>query len=57
VEGDLRLAECPADWVEVRQPPYESRHFLFYLKDETFECDASDWKFEVLNAEPEASRT
>jgi hypothetical protein len=25
-----------------------SRHFLFYFKDETFECDAEGWAFKVL---------
>jgi hypothetical protein len=46
--GDLRLAECPKDWVEVGASHGVSRHFLFYLRDETFECDASDWRFELL---------
>lgn len=28
-----------------------SRHFLFYLRDETFECEADDWILEqVTNA-------
>ena len=52
VEGDLRLAECPNDWVELGPPQKISRHFLFYFRDETFECDASDWRFEVVRAEP-----
>jgi hypothetical protein len=51
VSGDLRLADCPADWVEVGPPASGSRHFLFYFRDQTFECDASDWKFEVLKGE------
>jgi len=51
VAGDLRLAECPDDWIEIRQVQNSSRHFLFYFRDETFECDASDWKFEVFRAE------
>lgn len=50
VGGDLRLAECPNDWVEVTPPSGHSRHFLFYFKDETFECDAADWRFEVNRA-------
>jgi hypothetical protein len=41
VTGDLRLSECPSDWKYVRnQPAGLLRHFLFYLRDETFECDA-----------------
>jgi len=49
--GDLRLAECPDDWVEVGPAQNGCRHFLFYFRDETFECDAYDWRFEVLKAE------
>ena len=51
VGGDLRLAECPDDWIEIDKAQNCYRHFLFYFRDETFECDASDWKFEVLRAE------
>ena len=47
VSGDLRLAECPHDWVEVVPASSGLRHFLFYFRDETFECDAADWSFEV----------
>ncbi len=54
IEGDLRLSECPNDWVEVGPIQESSRHFLFYFRDETFECDASDWKFEVVRAEQAA---
>jgi hypothetical protein len=43
----LRLAECPADWIEVGVISDSLRHFLFYFRDETFECDASDWSLEV----------
>jgi hypothetical protein len=52
VGGDLRLSECPDDWVAVGQRHGSSRHFLFYFPDETFECDASDWAFELIKAEP-----
>jgi hypothetical protein len=45
VSGDLRLDRCPSDWRAVgAQGP--GRHFLFYLRDETFECDADDWSLE-----------
>jgi hypothetical protein len=50
VEGDLRLDECPDDWLQVGSVQQGSRHFLFYFRDTTFECDASDWNFEVLRA-------
>jgi hypothetical protein len=48
VKGDLRLAQCPDDWVHVSPQAEGSRHFLFYFRDEEFECDAMDWSFEVL---------
>jgi hypothetical protein len=48
--GDLRLAECPDDWIEVCSTLSVPRHFLFYFRDETFECAAFDWDFEVLKA-------
>lgn len=43
VSGDLKLTDCPEDWVVVGVPPGTLRHFLFYLRDETFECEADDW--------------
>ena len=55
ISGDLRLKECPNDWVRVGPAQPFSRHFLFYLRDETFECDASDWGFTVVKAESDGS--
>jgi hypothetical protein len=54
VDGDLRLGECPEDWVELSPARGKSRHFLFYFRDETFECDASDWVFEVVRPATES---
>jgi hypothetical protein len=52
VTGDLRLERLPSDsWVCLADPPSnDTRHFLFYFKDETFECDASGWSFTILPA-------
>ena len=47
VSGDLRLDDL-TDWVDVGQQPSGSRHFLFYLRDEEFECDAEGWTKEDL---------
>ena len=47
VTGDLRLAECPDDWIDLHHSDEPTRHFLFYFRDETFECDATDWRFDV----------
>jgi hypothetical protein len=41
VEGDLRLESSPDDWVVLGcEPHVAAKHFLFYLRDGTFECDA-----------------
>jgi hypothetical protein len=48
VAGDLKLEWCPEGWVFLEEPTVEGRrHFLFYLRDETFECTAKDWVLEV----------
>lgn len=44
--GDLKLQECPDGWLEVSLGRGE-RHFLFYLRDATFECDADGFAFEA----------
>jgi hypothetical protein len=46
VSGDLLMANGPADWNVVNsKAPSGLRHFLFYLRDETFECEAEAWEF------------
>jgi hypothetical protein len=41
VQGDLKLESSPDDWVVLSpEPQAPEKHFLFYLRDETFECDA-----------------
>ncbi len=48
VTGDLD-ADKLDDWFLIEPRSSEqSRHFLFYFKDETFECDAESWSFHVL---------
>ena len=54
VGGDLRLAECPNDWVEIGPAGEDTHHFLFYFRDSTFECEATNWSLEVLRAEQDA---
>jgi hypothetical protein len=47
VTGDLRLEECQDDWIVItKQSTPQTRHFLFYFRDEEFECDAHTWRFE-----------
>jgi hypothetical protein len=43
-EDDLRMK--PADWHFLTPKGAGDRHFLFYLRDETFECIAGKWSFE-----------
>jgi len=50
VRGDLRLNECPDDWTDLLADKYDCRHFLFYFRDETFECEASNWHFSVMRS-------
>ena len=49
VRGDLLLDQGQLAWqAGPASPNPGTRHFLFYLRDETFECDADTWKLEVL---------
>jgi len=44
----IQLKPFSLDWTTLGKPVPNSRHFLFYLRDETFECDASGWEFSVV---------
>ncbi len=45
VSGDLRLDQFNEQWhIVAEPPPHGLRHFLFYFRDENFECDAVSWK-------------
>ncbi len=48
ITGDLRLDRAPAGWRELRPVVAQDRHFLFYLRDETFECSARAWSMRKL---------
>ena len=46
VRGDLKLDQLPDEWhVLLEVWSDEDKHYLFYLRDETFECTASSWDF------------
>jgi hypothetical protein len=47
VTGDLLMNQSLNDWVVLATPQANTRHFLFYMRDETFECDAEAWFFAV----------
>lgn len=42
VQGDAALLDAPQDWQYVAPNQEGGRHFLFYLRDNTFECVAED---------------
>ena len=58
ITGDLLLDKPPKhwkeqdDWKESAKPNVTSRHFLFYFRDDTFECDAEDWSFDLIERVP-----
>ncbi len=56
VAGDLGIQLAPDDWILAgSDKPAESRHFLFYFRDETFECDAQSWSFRHQRVKTDAS--
>jgi hypothetical protein len=46
VTGIDPLVDQPEDWHEIRSAAPGNRHFIFYLRDSTFECIAAKWAFE-----------
>jgi len=48
IKGDARLDRSPKDWHVLTEAVDSSRHFLFYLRDETFECEAREVAVEFL---------
>ncbi|RQO55617.1 hypothetical protein DBR47_20410 [Paucibacter sp. KBW04] len=49
VSGAPDLLSAPQDWIINADAPRsgQATHFLFYFKDETFECVADDWAVEL----------
>ena len=46
VYGDSALLDAPEDWRPIRGHNGAGRHFLFYFRDETFECVADQCMIE-----------
>lgn len=46
VIGDLRDNDAPPGRIDLEPIQAGSRHFLFYLRDHTFECDAAEWSLQ-----------
>jgi len=40
IKGDAALLEAPKDWHYIHSSSGHRRHFLFYFRDDTFECVA-----------------
>jgi hypothetical protein len=40
IQGDIALLNAPQDWVTVGESRSNNQHFLFYFRDNTFECSA-----------------
>jgi hypothetical protein len=52
ITGELLLDRCPNDWTPMNDMARgKTRHFLFYFRDQTFECDAVGYTFEPLPLE------
>jgi len=47
IVGDDPQRDTPADWHWIDRQAPVARHFLFYFKDDSFECVADDWTFGV----------
>jgi len=45
VSGELLIDQGPLDWKEVGPIGNSQNHFLFYFRDETFDCDAESRAF------------
>jgi hypothetical protein len=51
VSGDLHLDQVLGDWNSRADPTPGSKHYLFYFRDEEFECDAEGWRLTSKPAE------
>lgn len=51
IKGDILLSKSPEDWHVIGPPIPESRHYLFYFRSDTFECDAESWSLEIGHGE------
>lgn len=45
LSGDNELLNSPSDWKKVSGNSSNQKHYLFYFRDNTFECIADSWEF------------
>ena len=50
IRGDLKLDALISDWESRISVLDGLNHYLFYFRDEDFECDAAGWDFRILQA-------
>lgn len=50
IVGENPLRDQPDDWQQMPRQGRGDRHFLFYLRDDTFECIAGDWTLAPIGA-------
>ncbi|OAP44270.1 hypothetical protein ATC00_19290 [Sinorhizobium americanum] len=50
LKGDDPLRNAPDDWQVAPCPSDGERHYLFYLREETFESFANEWAFSELSS-------
>ncbi len=48
MSGDQDLLDGPDDWQEIAHTSGPQKHYLFYFREETFECVADSWAFSDL---------
>jgi len=46
IQGQVPLVHPGIEWHNLAESVRSDRHFLFYLRDHTFECRSRNWKFE-----------
>jgi hypothetical protein len=56
ITGGLSPAITPDDWVVRCQDDEADRHYLFYFRDEDFECVARSWTLRITKAQQTAPR-
>ncbi|MCB1279872.1 hypothetical protein [Prosthecobacter sp.] len=52
ISGDLKLDHLKDNWIIRSLDQSNQHHYLFYFRDEEFECDAAGWKLEIEKASP-----
>jgi hypothetical protein len=49
IEGDRAILETANDWRKMNAASSQRGHFLFYFRDNTFECVCARWEFALTH--------